>query len=312
MRTDILLASYNGENYIAEQLDSLLNQTEQEFRILIHDDGSTDRTAAIIREYQERFPDKILLIEDGIRWGSPAENFMSLIGYEVRNRRAEYVMFCDQDDFWFADKVRATLEAMRVREKAAGGRQVPVLVFSDYIAADEQLHPLKIRENHLQIAGFHLDLPHLLVQNYVTGCTMMVNRAALEWAGAYDPRMQMHDWWIALYTGAAGEIFHLNRKLMYYRQHGKNDVGAKDVKSLKYRLKKLRDPAIRLSMQKNLDQASLLKERHYQKLPAESRSTLDRFLEVQNSPKWKKICILAKGRYLKSDLVRSIGELILS
>ena len=307
---DILLASYNGEKYIAEQLDSLLAQEGAEFTVVIHDDGSSDGTVDILRWYHQAYPEKIILVEDGIRCGGPAVNFMHLVQYEAENRQAEYIMFCDQDDVWLSSKAAETLSAMQKREESAG-KNVPVLVFSDYIVADEQLHPMKIREDHLQIAKFHTDLPHLLVQNYVTGCTMMINRAALDGAGAYDPRMQMHDWYFALIAAAAGDIFHLDRKLMYYRQHGDNDVGAKDVKSLRYRLQKLQDPAIRQSMAKSLAQAALLDERHGRKLSPENQAALGRFLEVGKSPKWKRMLILAKGGYLKSDLVRSIGELLL-
>ncbi len=305
---DILLAAYNGERYIGDQLESLMRQTEQEITVIIRDDGSTDRTLEIVEEWQKRFPGKILLVSDSEVCRSPACNFMQLIRYEAEQRQAEYVCFCDQDDYWFAEKAEEMLAVMKKTEaESPDGSGLPVLVFSDYEVADEKLHPMKVREDSLQIARFHQNFERLLVQNYITGCTMMINRAALLLAGEYDSRMLMHDWWIALYVSAMGRIVHLPEKLMYYRQHGDNDVGAKDVKSMRYRLSKVFDPAVKKSMSLYAGQAQLLRERHIGAMPHWSRQALNQFLALQRYPKLKRMAALVKGGYLKSDAVRTAG-----
>ena len=224
----ILLASYNGEKYIREQLDSLLGQNYPDIQILVRDDSSTDRTPEILEEYQEANPGRITLIRDALPGGSAAANFFALLSHAS----ADYIMFCDQDDVWFPQKVGRTLEVMRNEEKTSRPKE-PILVFSEYVVADAELRPMNIRENQLQIAKFYVTLPRLLVQNYVTGCTCMLNREAYSHLGTAEPGIPMHDWWAALYASAFGHIVHLPEKLMLYRQHGDNQVAAKNVKSFR-------------------------------------------------------------------------------
>lgn len=303
---DICLATYNGERYLAEQVDSLLAQTASGVRVLARDDGSTDSTPAILHEYARRNPDRIMLIDDDVRCGGPAPNFMQI----MKHSTAEYVMFSDQDDYWYPGKAEHMLEVVQREERRAGGSGVPVLAFGDYRVVDAQLHPIGVPKGHLQIDKFHVSLNRLLVQNYVTGCTMMVNRAACRLAGGWEPAILMHDWWLALCCAAMGRIVHDPTVLMDYRQHGDNDVGAKDVKSWAYRLDRLRDPAARSSSLDYLRQAQALDERLGDAMPAESRRTLERFLEIPSLGKFARMRRLVSGGYLKSDLVRNIGFLL--
>ena len=121
----ILLATYNGEKYIQEQLDSLLDQSYQDFKIYIHDDDSKDMTVDILMKYKKMFPKKIKILE-GKSTGSPKNNFLYLLG----NVDAEYYMFCDQDDFWKKDKVQKTYDKMIENEEK--NKSKPILVFSDF------------------------------------------------------------------------------------------------------------------------------------------------------------------------------------
>jgi len=303
---DILLATYNGEKYLREQLDSLFNQTFQDFRILVRDDGSTDGTMRILREYALHHAGKIEIIEDDLGGGNPARNFMLL----MKHSTAGYVMFCDQDDSWMPDKVSTLLQRMQAEEKRTADGAAPILVFSDYQVTDAQLRPLPVNESSLQIARHYRSLNRLLVQNYITGCTMMINKTACQLAGDYDSRILMHDWWIALYVSAMGRICHVPEKLTYYRQHGDNDVGARDVKSMEYRLEKLRDKSVRNSKNTYYAQAELLKERFYAEMSGKSQKILDDFLAIRDYPKLKRMKALIDGGYLKSDWVRSLGYLL--
>ena len=104
----ILLATYNGGQYLREQLDSLFAQTNQDFRIVIHDDGSTDNTVEIINEYKEKYPERIEVL-DGKPKGTPKANFMYLLS-EVE---ADCYFFCDQDDVWLPTKVEESLKAFK-------------------------------------------------------------------------------------------------------------------------------------------------------------------------------------------------------
>lgn len=303
---DICLATYNGERYLAEQLDSLLAQTAPDVRILVRDDGSTDATLAILHDYAARHPRTITLIEDDVHCGAPAPNFMEI----MKHSTADYVMFSDQDDYWYPSKAEHMLAVTREQERLAGGSQVPVLAFGDYRVVDADLQPIDVPEGHLQISAFHLSLNRLLVQNYVTGCTMMINRAACELAGDWEPAILMHDWWLALCCAAMGRIVHDPTVLMDYRQHGDNDVGAKDVKSWRYRFDRLRDPASRTSSVDYFRQAQALEERHAAHMPPQARRTLERFLAIPGMGKLGRMRMLLAGRYLKSDLVRNVGFLL--
>lgn len=303
---DILLATYNGEKYLREQLDSLFAQTFQDFRILVRDDGSTDNTMHILREYALHHAGQIEIIEDDAGGGNPARNFMTL----MKHSTAGYVMFCDQDDSWMPDKIQVLLQRMQAEEKRAADGAAPILVFSDYQVTDENLSPMAVDESSLQVAKHYRSFNRLLVQNYITGCTMMINKTACQLAGDYDDRILMHDWWIALYVSAMGRICHVPSKLTYYRQHANNDVGARNVKSMEYRLEKLHDKSVRGSKDTHYAQAELLKERFYGEMSGKSRKVLDDFLAIRSYPKLKRIKALISGGYLKSDWVRSLGYLL--
>lgn len=303
---EILLATYNGGLYLEEQLNSLLDQTYSDIRILVRDDGSTDRTAEIVKHYEQSHSGKVVLLRDGTGCGGPAQNFLRLVSHAT----APYIMFADQDDYWFPEKVEKTLQKMKELEQGQGG-ETPVLVFSDYRPVDEHLEELEFHRENSQIAAFHLELNRLLVQNYVTGCTIMANRSLYKKLGQYDPAMEMHDWWAALYASAAGILYHLPEELMLYRQHGNNCVGAVDVKSFRYRIHKFLDKRTKLSQQRYLAQAECFYRRYAEELGEEENRILKDFMEIWSGKHGKlgRMYRLLKGRYLKSDVVRVLGQL---
>ncbi|MFQ8958925.1 MAG: glycosyltransferase [Eubacterium sp.] len=166
--TDILLATYNGERFLREQLDSLFMQTYGDFKIIAHDDGSTDGTLEILKEYQEKFPGKLKIIEDNISYKSSCKNFLNLIKYSD----AEYVMFCDQDDVWLEEKVRVSVEAISELENS-DGQKLPAMVSSGRCFADENMNEIVVtRLSSLRTARERILL--LFVQNYFMGCTMIL------------------------------------------------------------------------------------------------------------------------------------------
>ncbi len=299
---EILLATYNGEKYIEEQIASLLQQTEQDFRILVRDDGSTDRTVAKIAAIQKTHPEKIRLIHDEKKCGNPTANFMELIAHAT----ADYVMFCDQDDFWYPEKLKRMLQVMTETERHA---LCPVIVFSDYRLTDEQRNPLNVDESKLQIASFQTEFRKLMVQNYLTGCTMMLNRNCYEKFGIYDAAIQMHDWWAALYCSAVGKIVHLPEKLMDYRQHGNNVVSAGEVSWLAYIKSKIHDPRAKNNWKLASRQMQLFRERYGEELNSESRKALEEFLDVEHHGKIVRIRKMLHGGFTKSGALRVLGQI---
>jgi len=225
----ILMATYNGEKYISQQIDSILNQTYRNWQLLIHDDGSTDKTVEIVKSYVKKYPDKILLIEDGIKCGGAKENFSHLIKIARANFKFDYIMFSDQDDVWFFDKIEKTLKKMHELENLYG-KNKPLLVHTDLIVVDEKLN--KISDSfwkYQKINPLNNSLACLILENTVTGCTMMINKTLLEQVRFIPKEAIIHDWWIALICRLnKGEIGVLKEPTIFYRQHHFNDTGAKN------------------------------------------------------------------------------------
>ena len=171
MKIQILLATHNGEKYIETQLDSLIAQqlpVNAHLSILVSDDASSDSTPEILREYQERYPSIIDILPEK-KSGSAKDNFLRLISAAD----ADYIFFCDQDDWWLPEKILKTVEAFKSTER-------PQLVYSDAFIADENLKIIEADESRLQTYNRGLTLQKLIVQNYISGCTMAVNRALLK------------------------------------------------------------------------------------------------------------------------------------
>lgn len=305
MSVEILMATYNGGKYIAEQLDSLLAQTYCDFTVLIRDDGSTDDTMAIIERYQRENPGFIRVIEDDRICGSPASNFMCL----TEHATADYIMYCDQDDVWLPEKAEVTLANMLVEEERVGVN-TPVLVYGSYLVVDDNLAPIEMKRAHNQVAKHNTSFNHILVQNCVTGCLAMLNRRLYTMLGTYSEDIPMHDWWAALCASATGRIAHFDDVVMLYRQHGGNSVGAVNVGSINYILTKIADPETRVAKNVYKRQAELLKGRCYNDCSACAKATLESFLQLyETKSKMKRVIALCQGGFLKSTVVRRLGQI---
>jgi glycosyltransferase involved in cell wall biosynthesis len=221
---DILLATFQGGAFLSEQLDSLFAQTCQDFRIVVRDDGSTDDTMAILQKYAAHRPGRIeVLPPDGQRLGASG-SFARLLGVS----QAPYRMFCDQDDVWMSDKVAVSLTAMHDLERDKGSH-TPLLVSTDLKVVNEELQV--ISDSFWGYQRIHPErlkrLSRVLVQNFATGCTVMLNRALADLALPIPAEAIMHDWWLALVASRFGKAQPLARATVLYRQHGRNDVGAR-------------------------------------------------------------------------------------
>ncbi|MDD6551335.1 MAG: glycosyltransferase family 2 protein [Lachnospiraceae bacterium] len=302
MKIQILLATHNGEKYVGTQLDSLIAQQlrpEDHYSILISDDTSSDGTTEIIREYQERYPSVIEILPSQVS-GSAKDNFIRLMGASD----GDIVFFCDQDDWWLPDKVLKTAEAFK-----DAGR--PELVYSDVLIADENLKTIEIDERRLQTYTKGLTLKKLLVQNYIMGCTLAVNRTLLNGVLRDDyPGIEMHDWWLAIYAETFGEIIHVPEKLMKYRQHSDNEVGAKDLKDMKYIRSHLNGKMLRENCGSLIKQARGFYDCYGDLMTPEKRRVFREFFTLRDKNKLSRIMTQIKGGYLKSTAVRVIGQLL--
>lgn len=235
---DILMATHNGEAYLRQQIDSILSQSNQEWQLLIRDDGSQDNTVDIIEEYVVRYPEKIRLIRDDGRRLGTSLNFGRLLDYS----HAKYVMFSDQDDIWLPKKIELTMKVMQAAEEQYGNS--PILVHTDLKVVDSNLSLIADSLWRYQKFSpeFSNDLNSLMVQNVVTGCAMMMNKKARDVSIPLPEEAIMHDWWIAIRVAMEGKIVYVSVPSVLYRQHSKNKVGAEGIEFVHFakRVRELR------------------------------------------------------------------------
>lgn len=218
----VCMCTYNGERYLREQLDSIAAQTRPPGKLVAFDDGSSDRTVDILRDFASQAPFPVQIEINGVNLG-PALNFSQI----SRIEDADYVFSCDQDDVWLPEKISTEMAAMRALEDRHGA-DVPLLVHSDLETVDQDLK--RIAPSFMASHGYrHSDnaLGILIAQNFVTGCTTVVNRPAIEVAMPVPEAAIMHDWWMALVVAVCGHIGFVSRPMVRYRQHESNRIGAR-------------------------------------------------------------------------------------
>jgi len=296
----ILLATFNGAPYLSEQLDSLLAQTYTDWNLLIHDDNSDDETVEIIKKYIEHYPEKIKLIDDKTSYNSASANFASLLKHVT----SEYVMFCDQDDIWTPSKIALTLEKMHSLE--ADFPDLPLLVHTDLKVVDKELN--MIADSYWEYQHLHPSfdqLNALLIQNVITGCTVMINRQLRTKALPIPDDVIMHDWWLGLVASAFGKIGYLETATVLYRQHSSNDTGAKPygVQVIIEKARSLSD----IKLYKYISQANALLERYADDLDPDQENLIHSFIKIQEEPWLKSKYVLWKYRILKQGILRNVG-----
>ena len=301
----VLLATYNGEDFIQEQLDSLLKQSV-DFDILIRDDGSRDKTIKVI----ERFiyeNENIKLISDKENSTSAKENFSILLNYALSLNKYEYFMFCDQDDIWKKDKVLKTFE--KLKEIEQNYQSIPILIHSNLEVVDENLNLIsKSYWDYQKIDPNEYTLNTLLVQNIITGNTVMINKLCAKISNKIPKNAIMHDWWIGMVASVFGKIYYLEESTILYRQHQNNDTGALKFNFINVFKKIFQFKNI--NVKKYLIQAELFLKIYEKQLDDEKKEMLNSFVEISKYPFYKRWYILYKYRIFKNKITRNIGLFI--
>lgn len=230
----VALSTYNGERYLGALLDSLLCQDYPHFRILIRDDGSSDGTLAVIDAYCCKYPGKVTRSRQLTRNVGVTCSFRSLL--ECLEQGA-YLMFCDQDDVWFHNKISTFMARMREVE---GDGTAPVLVFGDMVVTDQYLNVIAPSFWAYQRLdpGTASDWRRLMMSNVVTGCSSMCNPAAVERLRNAPSLPVLHDHLAAIVVAQHGLVAALTKPTMFYRQHQTNVEGAREF-SLRYLVSRL-------------------------------------------------------------------------
>jgi len=224
-KTFIILAVFNGAEFLAEQFDSLIAQTETHWKLLIRDDCSTDDSPEIIRRYVSK-DSRICVLNPAKHNSSSALANFSVLFDAAYDQGAEYIFCCDQDDVWVPEKLDLMLSTLKTLE---GDSKVPSLVHHDLTVVNQSMEPIADSfVDMMQLQPSDEQNPQRLIsRNEVTGCAMACNRALLEIALPISHLAVMHDWWLALSAAYFGRLEFVPRPLVKYRQHGRNAIGAK-------------------------------------------------------------------------------------
>ncbi|MFC1222324.1 glycosyltransferase family 2 protein [Pedobacter sp. BG31] len=206
----IVMCTYNGEKYLIDQLNSLLTQTYKNIEIVIVDDHSTDNTRSILLSYQKRYPSiKLFFNKENLGFNKNFEK-------SIRLSKGEYISICDQDDIWYSNK----LERLQLEIGNKG------VIFSNSRLINEKGEPIgKLLLEQPMIEKF--DYKSILINNYVTGHTILAKRIFLEKTLPF-PEHGYYDWWIGFVSSYYNELIYLDEVTTDYRIH-RNSVVHKEV-----------------------------------------------------------------------------------
>lgn len=225
---DIVLASYNGENFITEQIESIFASIKacsiaKLNKFIISDDNSTDSTCSIVEDFIKYNPD-LLLIRNKYSSGVK-NNFQN--GLDVSN--GQYVFLSDQDDVWYNEKIEKSIQ--RIIELESVNCDIPIVVFTDVDLVDENL---KLITSGLNFDKERYFFPEITCfRSFGQGCTMLLNRNLISISLPIPQDCVMHDWWFLLVASNFGKVSFIDEKLIAYRQHNNNVCGGYKNSSVK-------------------------------------------------------------------------------
>lgn len=302
---ELLLATYNSSKYLKPLLESLLAQTEQEFSLLVSDDGSRDDTLRIIEDYAPRFRRPVKMLTRAAPSGSAMANFAFLL----EHARAPYVMLVDHDDIWHADKIARGLAKVREIE-ARHGTAHPALAHGDLAVIDEMGQPTAASFWKMkQIAPrCSADLNRALMHATVVGCTVTANRALVKAALPVPKEAIMHDWWLNLVAAARGTVAYDPHPAIDYRIHGAN-ASAPEAVSLGAAIqKRARVATLREKIARRMRQSAALAA-HLASSEPGAAETAQRFASVQAHGWLARRIIVVHNRFLFPGLWRNFALL---
>ncbi|MBE5970999.1 MAG: glycosyltransferase family 2 protein [Lachnoclostridium sp.] len=299
MNVQILMSTYNGARYLRAQLDSIVQQSVIPGSLIIRDDGSTDDTVKIIKEYQRNYP--WISYYQGANVGVQ-RSFFDLI--ENYDRTADYIAFADQDDHWLPEKLERAVTCLN---KTCPRNNVPLLYCSSQKMVGENLEPLEIVVSRIvRKATFG----NALVQNICTGCTAVMNRELIELIRTHKPAnvgaIVMHDWWFYLTASCFGKVYYDEESYIYYRQHQNNVHGAILSKRalLKYRVSQLMKPRGEIYRQAKEFEACFGVMMNTSKMTSE-RFLITKLLQAEKKI-GKRIRVILDPRYFRQKRVDDI------
>lgn len=269
-KIEILLATYNGEKYVGEQIDSIINQTYRNWILLIRDDNSKDRTLEILKEYEKK-DNRIKVIEDKKGNLEFVKNFEELLN----NSKEDWVMFSDQDDYWLENKIEKYVAILNTSSEDI--LKKPMLIHSNSFICDDNLEIIKDEFINSKIANKYNE-DDFYFAYFVQGSTVLINRAIIDLALPFSKNVTVHDRYFHLLAEFFGKRIFINESLIKYRQHSNNKIGAKTSiisKIFKKRYFHTEDRELILEIQK----------KYKDNLGTEQIEKIEKYLEVTNDKK---------------------------
>lgn len=222
----VLISTYNGEKYLEDQINSLLNQQGIDVEILARDDGSSDNTINILSKYAMKYSSFSFYSGNNVK---SAQSFLDLV---VKAKDADFYAFCDQDDVWEDDKLLIAVEKIEKLDQSK-----PALYYSNLKIVDKDLNVHRLSHTRKM---YNSNKYSVLTENLCTGCTAVFNKKAKEIISLKLPNYcTMHDAWLYMVCMLMGNCVYDEAAHIMYRQHEKNVVGTYLEKN-KYKILKKR------------------------------------------------------------------------
>jgi glycosyltransferase involved in cell wall biosynthesis len=208
----VAIATFNGAQYLEEQLDSIYDQTYKNIEVIVCDDQSSDDTVDILKRYSDEKGLKFYVNETRLGF---VKNFEKVIS----KCKGDYIALSDQDDIWLKQKLEILVSLIGDS----------LLIHSDSMLINA--HNEIILSNWKGNIKSHTEVDDFFFSNVVTGCTILFSRNLINLALPFPKGLQYHDWWLSICAANSGKISYCNKSLVMYRQHGGQDTGAGEPKN---------------------------------------------------------------------------------
>ena len=283
MKVNILMSTYNGQQFLAEQIRSIQDQSYTDWTLFIRDDGSSDNTKEILKDFEHQDSRIHLIDNDKSDNLGVIKSFHKLVNHD----RADYYFFSDQDDVWLPNKLELSL-----KEAQNYLADLPLMVYMDLKVVNQDLEIMTESMVKSQSHHANTELVQELTENTVTGGVAMINHALAEmWQETDD--ILMHDWYLALLASAFGNLVFIDQPGELYRQHSDNVLGAR---TLSKRFKKWIRPHILFAVYWDLIKNSQKQARHLLQMPLSqsNRELIEAFVTIMDKPMLDRFRILRK------------------
>ena len=283
MKVNILMSTYNGQQFLAEQIRSIQEQSYTDWTLFIRDDGSSDNTKEILKDFEHQDSRIHLIDSDKSDNLGVIKSFHKLVNHD----RADYYFFSDQDDVWLPNKLELSL-----KEAQNYLADLPLMVYMDLKVVNQDLEIMTESMVKSQSHHANTELVQELTENTVTGGVAMINHALAEmWQETDD--ILMHDWYLALLASAFGNLVFIDQPGELYRQHSDNVLGAR---TLSKRFKKWIRPHILFAVYWDLIKNSQKQSRHLLQMPLSqsNRELIEAFVTIMDKPMLERFRILRK------------------